>query len=486
MLITLLLLIPLAGAALVYLFGKNNASLAKNLSLGFALGSTAVALYALLQLKVGNTEALSITREWLPDLGLQLKFHLDGIGMLLVLLSAVLIPLIVLSTFKLTYEKSHLLYSLILLTQWALVGVFSAGDVFLFYFFFEVALVPVYFLALWWGGESAPKVTFRMFVYTIFGSLFMLVAFIYLYTKGQTADLEALNSTAILMPSGVQRALFWAFFLAFAIKMPVFPFHSWQPDVYAESPTLSTMLLSGLLSKMGVFGLLRIALPLAPAGFQEYALVTSILAVAGLIYGSFIAIKQDNVKLLIAYSSFAHMGLMAAGVLSGTAEGMQGAIYQMLAHGVNAVGLFYVAKLIFEKTGSRNLSALGGISQAAKNLSIAFMIILLGSVALPLTNGFVGEFLMLKGVFDFNQTLGVVAGLSIIFGAVYMLRMFQKSMFGPVSEQTAVVEDLRGSEKLVLYIIAGLVILMGLFPNVLLKVSEPAVQQLINYLGSVN
>jgi NADH-quinone oxidoreductase subunit M len=433
----------------------------------------------------GETE-LALTKDWLPDLNIQLSFRLDGFALVLLLLTAVLTSLIILSTYKLRYENVHTLYALILLTQWSLIGVFAAADVFLFYFFFEVALVPVYFLALWWGGESASKVTFKMFVYTIFGSLFMLVALLYLYMKGQTADMQLLTATAQLMPLDVQRALFWAFFLAFAIKMPVFPFHSWQPDVYSESPTPATMLLSGLLSKMGVFGLLRIAQPLAPAGAHEYAFIASILAVAGLLYGSFIAIKQDSLKRLIAYSSFAHMGLMAAGVLSGTFEGIQGAVYQMLAHGVNAVGLFYVAKLIYERTGSRNLSALGGISQSARNLSVAFMIILLGSVALPLTNGFVGEFLMLKGVFDFNTTLGVLAGLSIIFGAVYMLRLFQKTMFGPVSERTEKLTDLEGTEKLTLYVLAGLVLFMGVFPNYLLSISEPAVKQLLELIGSIN
>jgi NADH-quinone oxidoreductase subunit M len=486
MLISLLVLIPLAGAALTYFLGKNSSSLAKGLSLGTSLVVAILAVLGTIQYYQGDITSLSVTKPWLTDLGISLAFKPDGIGLLLILLVAVLVPLILISTFRTAYEKRHVLNALVLLTQWSLIGLFSAGDIFLFYFFFEIALVPVYFLALWWGGESAPKVTFRMFVFTIFGSLFMLAALIFLYTKGQTGDIVSLTETAKLMPLSIQRALFWGLFLAFAIKMPVFPFHSWQPEVYAESPTPATMLLSGLLSKMGVFGLLKIALPLAPAGVKEYAIIASVLAVAGLLYGSFIAIKQDSIKRVIAYSSFAHMGLMAAGVLSGTFEGIQGAVYQMLAHGINAVGLFYVAKLIFEKTGSRSLSALGGISQSAKGLSITFMIILLGSVALPLTNGFVGEFLMLKGVFDFNGTLGVLAGLSIIFGAVYMLRLFQKTMFGPVQNTTVDVEDLQGTEKAVLYIISALVIIMGIFPNVLLKISEPAVKQLVEYLGSIN
>lgn len=485
MLILLLLLIPLAGALTSLLAGKNNQGLSRNIALLSGLISLTVFIYAALQYQAGNTEILSLNKPWLPEMSLAFKISADGISLLLIGLSQVLVPLIILSTSKIEYQKPHLLYALILLSQTALVGVFSAKDIFLFYFFFEAALVPVYFIALNWGNSDSSKASFKMFIYTIFGSLIMLVALVFLYSKGQTADMDALLATAELMPQTTQRALFWAFVLAFAIKMPLFPTHTWQPDAYTTSPTPATMLLSGLLSKMGVYGLIRVALPLSPWAAQHYAVIIIALAVIGLIYGSVIAIKQDSIKRLIAYSSFAHMGLMAAGVFSGNIEGLQGAVFQMLAHGVNAVGLFFVAKIIFERTGSRSLSQLGGLNRTAPALSIFFMIILLGSVALPLTNGFVGEFLMLKGLFEKHQLWGIIAGLSIILGAVYMLRLFQKTMFGESTELTESVEDVSGTEKLTLAIISGLVILMGIFPNVLLKVSEPASEALLNILAKI-
>ncbi|MGR3811578.1 complex I subunit 4 family protein [Jiulongibacter sp. NS-SX5] len=485
MYILLLLLIPLVGALASQLIGKSSQSTARTIALASSLISLAVFLFGANQFLSGNPEVFALNKPWLPEMNVSFNFKVDGIGLLLIGLAQVLVPLIILSTSKISYDKPGLLYALILLTQVALVGVFSANDIFLFYFFFEIALVPVYFIALTWGNEQTSKASFKMFVYTIFGSLIMLVAMVYLYSKGQTADLEALKSTASYMTPAAQRNLFWAFMLAFAIKMPLFPMHTWQPDAYTTSPTPATMLLSGLLSKMGVFGLLILALPMAPLASQNFAHIVIIFAVIGLIYGSIIAIKQNSLKKLIAYSSFAHMGLMAAGVFSGTLEGMQGAVFQMLAHGVNAVGLFFVAKIIFEKTGSRDLSALGGINRKAPALSILFMIILLGSVALPLTNGFVGEFLMLKGVFEKTALWGIIAGISIILGAVYMLRFFQKSMFGEFSEATTEMEDISGSEKWTLLIISALVLIMGIFPNAILKISEPASEALLNYLATI-
>jgi NADH-quinone oxidoreductase subunit M len=300
--------------------------------------------------------------------------------------------------------------------------------------------------------------------------------------KGASADIDQLATTAKLLSSNAQNLLFWAFFIAFAIKMPVLPFHTWQPDAYSESPTPATMLLSGLLSKMGVYGLIRIMLPLAPVGVANWGQFGMILSVIGLIYGSIIAIQQNNIKRLIAYSSFAHMGLMAAGVLSGNINGIQGALLQMVAHGVNAVGLFFIVKIIYDRTGTRDLSALGGITQKTPALSIYFMIIMLGSVALPLTNGFVGEFLLLKGVYDKNAWLGGFAGLTIILGAVYMLRLMQRSMFGESNEITDKFKDVSGSEVAVLLPIAAVVLIMGLFPNVFLKITEPAVNSILQMM----
>jgi NADH-quinone oxidoreductase subunit M len=367
-----------------------------------------------------------------------------------------------------------------------LIGVFTAQDIFLFYFFFEAALIPIYFIAANWGDENRLPVTIKFFIYTIFGSLFMLLSIVYLYllTPGNhSAEITDIYSVAKSLDLKVQTILFAAFFIAFAIKMPLFPFHTWQPDTYVSAPTTGTMLLSGIMLKMGVYGLIRLLLPIAPLALEKYGYIAIILSVIGIIYGSIIAIQQKDMKRLIAYSSFAHVGLMAAGIFSGTLDGLQGAMIQMLAHGINVVGLFFVIEIIQQRTKSRDLAHLGGITQKSKSLSIYFLIILLGAVALPLTNGFVGEFLLLKGLYQYNIYYGTIAGLTIILGAVYMLRMFQKSMFGITSKLTDNFKDLVFEEKIVLFSIAFLVLSIGISPNTFLSISEPAAASLLKLIN---
>lgn len=482
MLTLLLLFIPLLGSGIL-LFTKNNSTgLPKNIALIASVINLALIAYVGFTYDAQSPGVFDVNYAWISELNINFHLGIDGISLLLLCLTGLLVPLIILSTAKHTYDKANNFYALILLTEAALVGVFLAKDIFLFYFFFEAALVPVYFLAAIWGGKNASKVTFKMFVYTIFGSLFMLVALIYLYMQGQTANIQELTITAKALSPATQGLLFWGFFVAFAIKMPIFPLHTWQPDAYSQSPTTATMLLSGLLSKMGVYGLIRILLPLSPVGVETFALIGITLAIIGLIYGSIIAVQQDNIKRLVAYSSFAHMGLMAAGVLTGSIDGIQGALIQMVAHGINAVGLFFIVKIMYDRTGTRSLSALGGITQKAPALSVYFMIIMLGSVALPLTNGFIGEFLLLKSVYDYNVWLGGIAGLTIILGAVYMLRLMQRSMFGEINETTENFTDVSGTEVAVLLPISIIVILMGIFPNVFLQLTEPAAQAILEMI----
>jgi len=312
----------------------------------------------------------------------------------------------------------------------------------------------------------------------------MLLALVYLYMQtggiAHKSDFESIYAAAKTLNITQQSYLFGAFFIAFAIKMPLFPFHTWQPDTYVESPTAGTMLLSGIMLKMGTYGLIRFILPITPLAVDKYGMIAVILSVIGIVYGSIIAIQQKDMKRLIAYSSFAHVGLMAAGIFSGNIDGIQGALIQMLAHGINVVGLFFIVEIIQQRTNSRELARLGGITQTTPNLTVYFVILMLGSVAMPLTNGFVGEFLLLKGVFQYNAWAGAIAGLTIILGAVYMLRMVQKSMFGITSKITDGFADLTLSEKVVLFPLSFMVIWLGVAPNMFLKLTEPAVSQLLS------
>lgn len=474
--LTLILLPLVAGLVLLGLNGRA----VKRVALIAALVELALALYVVYGFQPNTATQYAFSADWIGSMGIRFAVGIDGISLLLVLLSTLLVPLIVLSTFHHAYRNPSAFYALILFMQSALVGVFTAKDAFLFYLFFEAALIPVYFIAALWGGENRVRVTFKFFIYTLFGSLFMLLGLVYLYLQtpgAHTADLAAfaqLNLTA-----EQQGYLFWALFIGFAIKMPVFPFHTWQPDTYVESPTPATMLLAGIMLKMGTYGLIRVVLPIVPLGVERWGTTALVLSVIGIVYGSIIAIQQRDMKRLIAYSSFAHVGLMAAGILSQTLDGVQGSLIQMLTHGLNVVGLFFIVEIIFSRTQSRELDRLGGITQNTPNLTVYFVILMLGSVALPLTNGFVGEFLLLRGVFEYNTWLGAVAGLTIILGAVYMLRMVQKSMFGEKTGLTQRFTDLTLTEQLTLLPLAVMVFAIGLNPNAFLRLTEPAVAQLL-------
>lgn len=486
MLTLFLILYPAVAATLILLV---RGQWTKQMALVGALVELAVAAYAFFRFIPDASSQFGSDYAWIGSLGVRFSAGIDGISILLVLLTGFLVPFIILSTFTRDYRQPATFYALMLYMQAALMGVFTARDGFLFYFFFEAALIPIYFLAAMWGGANRIPVTFKFFVYTIFGSLFMLLALVYLYYQTPSTAVSA-HSAAIadfyklnLTPEA-QNWLFWAFFIAFAIKMPVFPFHTWQPDTYVESPTPATMLLAGIMLKMGVYGLIRFILPIVPLGVEYWGKTAVVLAVIGIIYGSVIAIRQRDMKRLIAYSSFAHVGLMAAGVFSQTETGMQGALVQMLAHGINVVGMFFVADVIFSRTNTNQLDQLGGITQSTPKLTVFFIIMLLGSVALPLTNGFIGEFLLLHGVFTYNHYLGLAAGFTIILGAVYMLRMFQKSMFGVRSSRTESFTDLTGSESWVFIPLVVMVFWIGIYPHTFLKVTEPAVASLMKYIGT--
>ena len=480
MLTLLLILLPIAAAVLTLVLGDR---LAKQIALIGGLAELGLAVFVWSQFDPSAGSQFGFKYGWLPSAGISFAAGIDGISLVLVLLTTFLTPLIILSAFGHDYKNSATFYSLILFMEAALIGVFTATDAFLFYLFFEAALIPVYFLAAVWGGENRAKVTFKFFIYTMFGSLFMLVALVFLYYKtpgSHTSELTAFYN--LQLSAQAQGFIFWAFFIAFAIKMPLFPFHTWQPDTYTEAPTQATMLLSGIMLKMGVYGLIRLLLPIVPLGVGTWGILAVILSVIGIIYGSIIAIQQRDMKRLVAYSSFAHVGLMSAGVFSSSANGMQGALIQMLAHGINVVGLFYIVDLIYSRTKTRYLDQLGGISQTSPHFSVYFMILLLGSVALPLTNGFVGEFLLLSSVFHYDAWLGAIAGLTIILGSVYMLRLYQRSMFGPKSNMVNGFSDLTLSESAVLLPLVIMVFWIGIYPNTFLKISEPAVNQLLQII----
>ena len=479
--ITLLLIFFPLVAALLLLFVKGQK--VKNIALGAAIIEFAILLVALTQYQHGNTIQFDANYSWINSLGINFHVGMDGISLLMVLLTAFLVPIIILTSFNREYSKPSLFYALILLMQFALVGVFVSLDGFLFYVFWELALIPIYFICLLWGGENRACITFKFFVYTLTGSLLMLGGLIYLYlhTDGNHSfDINAIYKAGQSLPLANQGYIFWAMFIAFAIKMPIFPFHTWQPDTYTVAPTPGTMLLSGIMLKMGTYGLIRWLLPIAPLGVAQCSDFAIILSVIGIVYASCIAIAQKDFKRLIAYSSIAHVGLISAGILAVNVQGMDGAMIQMLSHGVNVVGLFFIVDIIQKRYKTLDIASLGGIRNLNPQFAVLFLIILLGSVALPLTNGFIGEFLLLNGVFQYNAWIAAFAGLSVILGAVYMLRSYQTIMLGETNAVTASFEPLTGSEKAVLFILCAAIIGFGVYPKPLMDIAEPSVVKLVD------
>jgi NADH-quinone oxidoreductase subunit M len=479
-LLVVLLFLPLICAIITFMSGDRFAKYA-----ALTGGTATFILCNLLKPAFvnGGLQPITFFENWITNPVINFSLSLDGLSFMLVALTTFLVPLIIFTTYRKQIENAKSFYALILLMEFGLLGVFLAADGFLFYIFWEIALIPIYFIALLWGENQDKqfrnRAIFKFFVYTLAGSLFMLVGFIYVYQYSHGFGIKELYG--LNLPDRQQSILFWAFFVAFAVKIPVFPFHTWQPDTYKEAPTAGTMLLAGIMLKMGIYGLMRWLLPVLPHGVLLWTPLVIVLGVIGVIYGSVIAIKQDDLKKLFAYSSFAHVGLISMGVFTLTREGFQGAAVQMFAHGFNVVGLFFAAEIILQRTGTLSISKLGGIRNAAPKFAACFMVVVLASVALPTTNAFIGEFLLLFGVYEYNTWLSIIAGLTIILGAVYMLRMYQYAMLGETNSLTSTFEDLNWKELLVFVFIIIAIFQIGLFPKMFMQMMQPSLDNILNY-----
>ena len=466
------------------MFAVKNDSAAKGLALFAAIATLVVSILGLTALK--QPANLQYDAEWLPALNSRFHIALDGMGQLLCLLTAISFPLIFIAISKNSYKKTPRFYALMLLSQAGLMGVFLAMDALLFYFFWELALVPVYFLSSGWGGERRIAATFKFFIYTFAGSMLMLVGIIYVYfAAGQSFDIKDWYSHHF--DPLTENWLFWLFFIAFAVKMPIWPFHTWQPDAYEQSPTAVTMVLSGIMVKMGVFALIRWLAPVLPSATYQWGDTVSLLCLIGMIYASLIAMVQDDLKRLIAYSSIAHIGLMCLAIFSSDKSGLQGAVIQMFSHGINIIGLWIVVDSIEHKYGTRKISQLGGLAQKAPGLAILLVIVALANIALPLTNSFVGEFMMFNGVFTSPVTkYGVIdtatAGVCIILSAVYTLNMIKKVFYGETNTLTARGSDISAGVKFSLVIIVALIFVTGIYPRPMLELTNEVVDTILKHM----
>ena len=478
LLIGIPLLAGLIGFSLKDVAAKSWSLFASLLVLGVSL--TGIAL-------TKDSKMLSFNEPWMGSLNSHFAIGLDGTGQILCLLTALAFPIIFISTWKEEYKKSNNFFGLMLLSQTGLMGVFLAQDALLFYFFWELALIPVYFLASQWGGEKRIAATFKFFIYTFLGSLMMLIGIIYIYfhTQDHSFAIASFYKAHTQITNETQSWLFWFIFVAFAVKMPIFPFHTWQPDTYEQSPTAVTMVLSGLMVKMGLFGVLRWLAPVLPVGTYMWGDTISTMCIIGMIYASLIAMRQDDLKRLVAYSSIAHMGLMCVAIFATTEIGLQGVMIQMFNHGINIIGLWILVYLIEKQFKTRKISELGGLANKAPVLTLFFVVITLANIALPLTNAFVGEFLMFTGIYSSKVTthstvFTVTAAVTIILSAVYMLNMVQRVFYGSTNTLTVKAVDMRVSEKMVLGFIVILILVIGVYPEPLFRLTQDVVDSLLS------
>jgi NADH-quinone oxidoreductase subunit M len=472
------IILAIVAGIFCFAIGKRNQSIPAWIALIIStIGIAITSNLGMVVIRGNDGDILDQRFDWLPELGASFATHVNGLSAMLCLLACICFVLIILSTMGKNIDRSNSFYGFMLLTLAGLIGVFIAWDALLFYIFWELALIPVYFLCSMWGGENRIKVSFKFFIYTFVGSLLMLVALLFMYNKTPDHSFSWVSFSNLkdVLSLAEQRNLFWLLFIAFAIKMPIFPLHTWQPDTYAQSLSPVTMILSAIMVKMGLFAVVRWLNPILPNAGQEYSTIVMTLCVIGIVYSSLLAINQSNIKKLVAYSSIAHIGLMCAALFSFSQIGIVGAGVQMFSHGINIIGMWILVYFIENKFGTTDLKKMGGIAALNPTFTIFLVVVTLANVALPLTNGFIGEFMMFNGLFNakhlhsnnWNIALTVLAGLGVIFSAVYSLGMVQKVAFGELQNKNLTKENTKLSnfEWLALAIITILIIVFGFYPQ---------------------
>ncbi|MDQ7782246.1 MAG: NADH-quinone oxidoreductase subunit M [Desulfomonilaceae bacterium] len=478
--------IPSVAALILLFLNRKSHELLRWVALIFMLADFVVSLGLYFNFD-SSTAAMQMVEDhtWVRDWGISYKLGVDGISLFLVLLTTMLGPIVILASWKDIKVRVKEFLICLLVLQTGMIGVFVSLDLFLFYVFWEIMLIPMYLLIGVWGNPARRLYAAIKFVlYTIVGSLLMLVAILALYfMAGAASDsytFDLLKLYEFPVPIYAQFWMFLAFFLAFAIKVPMFPFHTWLPDAHTEAPTVGSVVLAAVLLKMGTYGFIRFAIPLFPNAAMDAAWWVCLLAVIGIIYGAWVAMVQTDVKRLVAFSSVSHLGFVMLGMFAFTVQGVQGSIIQMINHGLSTGALFLIVGMIYERRHTRLIEDFGGISKVMPLFAVLFMVFTLSSIGLPGLNGFVGEFLILLGAFKVYPWYAVIAASGVIFAAVYMLWMFQRVMFGEVTNpKNKGLKDLGAREVLVLAPILVFCVWIGVYPNTFLKPMEPSVKNFI-------
>jgi NADH-quinone oxidoreductase subunit M len=497
-------LLPLFGAALVMLVPREEEAIHRGLGLFTTIVTFLVSLLILGQFDASQAGfQLEVDKVWVEPLGIHFHLGIDGISLWLVLLTTFLVPLTLLSPQAIGIRNIRVREFTVamLVLETGMLGAFVALDLFVFYVFWELMLIPMYFIIGIWGGERRLYAAIKFVIYTLVGSLLMLAAILFLYVQFKAASghfsFNYVELSHLTLPYGPQVLCFGAFALAFAIKVPIFPLHTWLPDAHVEAPTGGSVILAGVLLKFGTYGFLRFALPMFPLAAHDYAPLLAVLATIGIIYGALMAYVQEDAKKLVAYSSVSHLGFVVLGIMTVTVTGVQGAVYQMLAHGISTGGLFLGVGLLYDRRHTRKLGDFGGLWQKTPVFAACFLVIVLASVGLPGLCGFVGEFLILLGTFTADRdwttpamhqflwpkVFGAIASSAVILAAMYLLTMYQKIFFGPLDKpenRDPHVRDLHGRETWVFGIVVVAALVMGIWPQPILDRSEKSVQAFVS------
>jgi NADH-quinone oxidoreductase subunit M len=491
--LTWIVFLPLIGVLTLLFVNKNQHSALKWVAFLFTVADFILAIILFVNFD-GNNIAMQFRNDpvmWIKSMGVTFSLGVDGISILLVVLTPFLSAIALASAWNAIHEKVKGFVITMLMLETGMLGVFCATDLFLFYLFWEVMLFPMYFLIGVWGGPRKIYAALKFVIFTMFGSLLMLIGVIKLYLMtspdpgGRTTDLMAVLNMHV--PPDLQIWLFLVFGLAFAIKVPLFPFHTWLPDAHVEAPTAGSIILAGVLLKMGTYGFLRFCLPLFPYATMQFTPIISILALIGITYGALVAMVQKDVKSLVAYSSVAHLGFVMLGIFALTAQALSGSILQMINHGITTGALFLLVGMIYERRHTRLISDFGGVAHVMPVFTAIFLIVTLASIGLPGTNGFVGEFLILLGTFKANVTYAAIATFGIVLAAVYMLWMVKRVFYGTVeNEENKKLLDLDWREKLIAIPLVILIFWIGIYPQTFLSKIEPTVKHLIENVAPAN
>lgn len=484
-LLTAVLFLPLAGMAVLLLIPSSRISFIRLWANGIALADFLLSLVLLAKFDSGADYQFVVRTNWIPSIGASFHIGLDGFSLLLVLLTTLLGCLSILSSWNAIREREKEYYSYFLLQQTAILGVFMALDAFLFFLFWELVLVPMYFIIAIWGGPRRAYASLKFVIYTLIGSVLMLLGILVLYHQHyqQYQDLsfayqDLLKTT---LPAGMQWWVFWAFFLGFAVKIPMWPFHTWLPDAHVEAPTAGSVVLASLLLKMGTYGFIRFSLPFLPDASknQEIVAILALLSIIGIVYGALASLMQKDWKKLVAYSSVSHLGFCTLGIFALNPQGISGSILQQINHGISTGMLFLIVGIVYERRHTRDISAYGGLFKVMPVFTMIFLIAALSSMGMPPLNGFIGEITILQGVYEMSVNWALWCALGIALGAAYLLWLFQRTTLGSTSEKNASLLDLSPREIAVFAPLVALALAIGIYPKPLFDILERPVAQVV-------